>query len=261
MNRSSSKVSAIQKSFHQFDSRAYLNEYYSHLGEENRELMKFYERSYADVFNHIKKARVLEFGGGPTIYQLISLAKYDVSIDFSDYLEQNVKEVQRWLKNDPKMFSWDTFIKYALKLEEISQSENNIIRRADLIRKKVKRLLHCDARKPNPIKGIANKQYDMVSVNFVPESITQKKQEWYILIDHIISLVESTGYLVMTAIVGAKQYRVGHLFFPATPVTSEVIMNELNRKGFTTIHTHFVSAEQKETQGYEGLFMILAKKS
>src|SRR5437016_4759086 len=73
-----------------FDPIAYLREYYNHLGEENRELLRFLDQAYAYIFTEIGTARMLEFGGGPTIYQLISAARYPVSIDFSDYLDSNL---------------------------------------------------------------------------------------------------------------------------------------------------------------------------
>ena len=76
-----------------FDPKAYLREYYSRLGEENKALLHFHCKAYACIFGEVDTARMLEFGGGPTIYQLISAAKYPVAIDFSDYLDVNLKEL------------------------------------------------------------------------------------------------------------------------------------------------------------------------
>ena len=39
---------------------------------------------------------LLEFGGGPAIFSLISAAKYVDSITFSEYAETNRKEVELW---------------------------------------------------------------------------------------------------------------------------------------------------------------------
>ena len=39
---------------------------------------------------------LLEFGGGPTIYPLISAAKYVDNITFAEYAETNRNEIELW---------------------------------------------------------------------------------------------------------------------------------------------------------------------
>src|SRR6476661_6211072 len=79
LNSSHRQSALAAETFEPFNPRAYLNEYYRHLDEANPRM-----------FTELDTARVLEFGGGPTIYQLISAAKYPASIDFSDYLDANL---------------------------------------------------------------------------------------------------------------------------------------------------------------------------
>ena len=43
-----------------------------------------------------RNARVLDFGGGPAIYDLISAAPYAQDIIFAEYSEENRKEVAAW---------------------------------------------------------------------------------------------------------------------------------------------------------------------
>src|SRR6266496_4879863 len=104
LNLQQAQAIALADTFAPFDPRAYLKEYYSHLGQENQELLHFLNEVYRRIFVELDAARLLEFGGGPTIYQLISAAKYPVSIDFSDYLDTNLKEVQHWLQDRPEQF-------------------------------------------------------------------------------------------------------------------------------------------------------------
>ncbi len=42
---------------------------------------------------------LLEFGGGPTLYSLISASKYVNSITFADYAESNRNEIIDWKNN------------------------------------------------------------------------------------------------------------------------------------------------------------------
>jgi hypothetical protein len=248
-----------EDAFRPFDPKAYLSEYYSYIGEENRALLHFLNEAYNRIFSEIDTARILEFGGGPTIYQLISAARYPVSIDFSDYLDENLCEVRTWLRDRPEKFSWDAFIQYALDHEGECTDLVTLEKRVQLIRSKVKRLINCDAKKSDPLGEKRRAAYDIVSVNFVPESITTEIAEWHLLIDNVASLVRAQGYLLMCAITGATHYRVGERFFPAAPISAELLEAELERQHFSIVFTDFIAAEHKE-QGYHGICMVLAKK-
>jgi len=250
----------VTETFEPFDPRAYVKEYYSHLGPENRELLHFLHEAYERIFAHLDRAHVLEFGGGPTIYQLISAAKYPVSIDFSDYLETNLNEVQMWLQNRPEQGHWDEFIRYMLCHEGERSDWDATEHRAQLIRRKVSRLIHCDAKIPNPLGSGGREPYDIVSVNFVLESITTEMDEWNLLLDNVEPLVKPQGYFLMSAIIGATHYRVGERFFPAVPISPETIETKLQEKHYSIVSTRYIGAEHREQQGYNGIFMVLARK-
>ena len=243
-----------------FDPRAYLREYYSHLGNENRALLHFLDEAYARIFTEISAARMLEFGGGPTIYQLISAARYAVSIDFSEYLDANLKEVQLWLRNRPGQFCWDSFIRYVLDREGAHPHPGAVALRRELIRSKIERLIYCDAKKTDPLGSAFRSPYDIVSVHFVLESITTEMAEWNVCVDHVAPLVRPHGYLLMCAIMGASSYRVGQLYFPAVPISPEMIETKLKQQHFAIMRTHAIEAEHKDEQGYDGIFMVLARK-
>jgi nicotinamide N-methyltransferase len=242
-----------------FNPRMYLQEYYTNLGTENIELLDFFDRAYSYIFSTIKRAGILEFGGGPTIYQLISASKYPVSIDFSDYLSVNLQELTAWLHNSPEQFPWDTFIGHVIAREGAHCTPALIRRRARLIRRKVKHLLHCDARLPDPLGAEYRARYEIVSANFVLEAITQEISDWGELIDHVLPLVKHNGYLIICTVVGASSYRVGELYYPATPITPEIAMAKLRQRNFSIVMTHSIDAEHQERQGYQGIFMIVAQ--
>ncbi len=237
-----------------------MQEYYSHIGTENRALLHFLDEAYARIFTEISAARMLEFGGGPTIYQLISAAKYAVSIDFSEYLGANLNEIQLWLRNAHGQFCWDSFIRYVLYCEGAHLHPDAVAQRGQLIRRKIERLLYCDAKNPDPLGSEFQSPYDIVSVNFVLESITTEMAEWNVFLDHIAPFVRPQGYLLMCAIMGASYYRVGQLYFPAVPISPEIVETKLRQQRFSIILTHSIEAEHPDTQGYDGIFMVLAQK-
>jgi len=260
LNPSLLSLSLSGDAFDPFNPQAYLREYYSHLGEENRALLHFLNEAYACIFTEKDTARILEFGGGPTLYQIISAAKYPVAIDFSDYLDGNLHEIEIWLQNQPGMFSWDDYIRYVLDREGEPSDFRAREQRAHLIRTKVQRLLSCDAKQADPLGANYRARYDVVSVNFVLESITTEMAEWDRLIDNVTSLVRPDGYLLMCAITGATYYRVGDRFFPAVPISPELLEGKLQQQHFSILRSHAIKAEQKDQQGYDGICMMLARK-
>ena len=60
----------------------------------------FYENHIA--CNGKRSMSLLEVGGGPCIYSLITAAKYVDSITFSDYAETNRKEINLWKEERPE---------------------------------------------------------------------------------------------------------------------------------------------------------------
>lgn len=79
----------------------------------NRALLRF----YAEVYQDIGGRSLLEFGGGPTIYSIITAARTAGCIHFCDYNAECLSEVNKWLTGDSSAFDWSHFTDYALYCE------------------------------------------------------------------------------------------------------------------------------------------------
>lgn len=252
--------------FAQFHPREYLKEYYSKVGLENSSLLEFFAKVYKE--DVVSDSTMLEFGGGPTVYPLISAAPKVGAIHFSDYLEENLKEVRLWKNRGKKAFNWDTFLKKVLALEGIKKiSHTDIKERENLMRRKIKKITHCDAFNKDPMGKEYRNYYDVINTNFVTESITSSKKTWEKLVSNICSMLKKDGVLVMTAIKGAKYYRIGDKRFPAVPVTEDDLIRVLTRLGFqeTSFVLYSVPAEVMDEElkgytGYNGFIFLKAKK-
>lgn len=106
---------ANNNDFTEFSAKAYLKEYYSDLNPENRFLLRFYSDFYKGI--PIQKT-LIELGGGPTIYQLLSAARKVNTIIFSEFAESCREEINKFLKRDPDSWNWDEYIKYEISLEK-----------------------------------------------------------------------------------------------------------------------------------------------
>lgn len=254
----------IEPTFENFHPKHYLDTYYSKIGSENEALLDFFAKSFQDIKEN---SLMLEFGGGPTIYQLISAAPKVRAIHFADHLNKNLNEVKLWKENAVKAFKWKKFFKKALFLEGNKKvSKKMISLREKIVRKKITKFLYCDAFNSDPLGKKYRNQYDIVCVNFVAESITSSREIWKTVISNICSLLKKDGTLIMTAIKEADYYHVGKRTFPATRITEEDILNVLTDLVFeeTSFFSYSVPAEIEEEfvgyTGYKGIIFLKARK-
>jgi hypothetical protein len=243
----------------EFDPIDYLNEYYADIGAENFELLRF----LADVSRRLPRGGVLlDFGGGPTIYTLISAASRVSEIHFADYLEENLQEVRRWLAEDSKAFDWDGFIRQALEMESDDPvTYEDVQHRAKMIRERVTHIAPCDASRTPPI-DCRPELYDIVQTHFCAESATSDRWQWQIYVANIASLLKPGGLLVMSALEGATRYAVGSRWFPAVPISDRDLIEVLEENGFPQkrIELRCVPADRPGRE-YKGLLLTVAEKS
>lgn len=245
------------------------------------------------------KIKVLDVGGGPTIYQhmIICLAAGDIT--HSEFLKNNQKEVEKWLNDEQDSFDWNAYFKLVKKIlkndpkfqdiitnqlkdndEEIRSHAtmiNNVLNDEDITEFKVqlKKSLGKKTVSGNvflPDLGLTDpKQYDMVTAskeggvelltsNFCVESATSDRFLWKKGIKNIVGKVKLNGYLALTIIRNADYYKVGEKILPATPIIEEEIEEILKENGCEILFTQVLTGFDKEDLGYDGTVLVFAKK-
>lgn len=261
------KSSPLAKSaFLRFHPREYLKEYYSEIGSENSSLLEFFAKAYKDM---TKDSIMLEFGGGPTIYPLISAAPKVKEIYFSDYLDANLEEVKLWKTCSDNAFNWRSFIRKAMSIEGSARiTKKQEEERASMIRQKIVDFIKCNAFKKDPMGPKYRGRFDIVNVNFVAESITSSIEVWERVVSNICTLLKENGTLIMTALKEAQYYTIQGKTFPAASVKEENLLSVLKKVGFQEadfIHLNSIPAEVtveglKGYHGYKGIIFLKAKK-
>jgi NNMT/PNMT/TEMT family len=166
----------IDRHLRSFTPREYLREYYSEVGAESSFLLGF----LADAYRPFEPAtqRVLELGGGPTLYQLISAARVASEIYFTDYLEVNLAEVRNWKDHHSTAFDWSPFFRHAMEFEVGSEpTDLQLNVRMELLRERIVEVTRCDILGDRVVE-LDIPPPDVVSTNFVAESITESHAVW-----------------------------------------------------------------------------------
>jgi hypothetical protein len=252
-------------SYKTFEPTNYLQEYYSSIDLENRSLLAFFAKAYRDIS---PDSVMLEFSGGPSLYSLISAAAHVKEIHFSDFLLRNVEEVQLWQRFRHRSYLWVSFFKEALIAEgKANVTAADILEREDMLSKKLRNFMLCDAFEPQPLGSQYHQYYDVVAANFVAESITLSLEIWEKIIGNICSTLRPDGTLIMTAIQGASFYCVEGRRYPAVTVTQEDAIAALKHQGFNThnlliqqIPAEITDIKDKNYKGYQGMLFVKAKR-
>jgi hypothetical protein len=112
-----------------FDPKDYLEQYYKNLkGDENEDgpVLPIFKalHEFWSSFNPNGKAptdtdvRYLEFGGGPSIINLVFACSKVDHIVFSEYAEINRQAVKSWIAGNPDAHDWTPLIEIVLELEQ-----------------------------------------------------------------------------------------------------------------------------------------------
>lgn len=250
------------RDFINFSPVGYLHEYYGEIGPENAALLSFFVDAYAEFADD--SMDIAEIGGGPTVYQLISMAPKAKSIIFTDYLSKNLNQVKLWVEAKKTAFDWDEYFEFAVKTEEkvADANKDKVGARKKLLRAKLNELIKLDIFNDKDLSIIKGSK-DIVSMNFVAESITKDLEGVRNVIKRASSIIRPDGRIILTGLLCAEYWIEKNRKFPAAYVSEMHVKQILKELGFSVEIFKTVPAERRddsdEYQGYHGIFMTSAR--
>ena len=241
-----------------FEPSEYLSRFYKEPDPEDRFTIKFMVES---LRNMSPKLHILELGGGPTLFVVATIAPYAKEIHFCDYAETNLNEVKLWLNNNPKAFNWHPYIKMVLEEENTTVTPQTIEERAVMMRKKVTRLMVCDAAANEPLGQCVDKPYDLIIAQASTDAAVKTVPEWQAVIHNIAhKLIRPGGWLLISVITGTKGYIVGDTCFEVPPLTNTDIYNGYIAAGFNPDTFQIETMATSGDREYFGISTAVAQK-
>ena len=175
--------------------------------------------------------KVLDYGCGPVVANVISAARVATEIVFAEYTEEGRSAVQQWLKKDPKAFDWSLYCEYI-----VQKLENGSLQEAKMREKQIyniaKAVVHCDIAQDPPIETGYEGPYDVVICCLSIGNVSKTNEDFEEEIRKIAALVKSGKHLLMQIVtsknmnepfiqyyIGDKKYskkRVSRAFIQAT---------------------------------------------
>lgn len=240
-----------------FDPREYLQECFSEPDDEYRFGIQF-------LLNTLHKLPrdlfVLEFGAGPALHSVAALAPYAREIHFSDYVPASLLEVQQWLDDTPNAYNWHPFIKIILEKEGINPTPQLIAKRESEMRRKVTRLMRCDAFEQAPL-GHNAAHYDLVLAPHCTDVAASTVEEWMQVMENITTLVKPGGWLLVSITTGATLNTVGRQVFSCVNLSDQDMIYGFVSTGYNPDTLHLDKTSVPFGHEYSGATYAVAQKN
>src|SRR5262249_2133867 len=135
-------------------------------------------------------ARALDFGTGPALYTIFSLAPVAQEIHLAEYLPDNRAALTAWKDQTPAAYDWADSVPDGPKLEGVVEPsvEQIGVREAET-RAKITEIVPCDAALPDPMGAERRETYPLVTTHYCAEGATDDKATWRVYMGNIATLV------------------------------------------------------------------------
>lgn len=256
-------VSSPQTYIEEFDPKDYLQTYYvKGEGMLFGEWTEFVLQNLLETFTKgdVRGDTLLDFGTGPTIYQLLSACEVFDKIIASDFLEQNRAEFQKWLKKDPTAFDWTHIIKYVCELEG---NREDYEEKAEKLRSKVKEVLKCDAMKKNPYDPVVVPPVDCLLSCLCLEAACKDMKSFCDVLKNFKDLIKPGGHILLLSALNATFYYVGKKYFSSLTTKKDELEMAFKEAGYQiekAVYKPRIDISRMDLADYDTYYFIHARK-
>ncbi|KFO31563.1 indolethylamine N-methyltransferase [Fukomys damarensis] len=246
----------------EFDPKDYLETYYafdSGTMAEN-EILKFNLENLFQTFTAggVCGNLLIDIGTGPTIYQLLSACEVFSEIITSDYSEQNLRELEKWLRKEPGAYDWSPAAKYVCELEG---DRHRWQEKEARLRKTITRLLKCDVTQPHPLGSAQVPPADCVLTLLTLESACPSVDAYRAAVRGLVGLLKPGGHLVTMVALRSQHYMVGPKKFFGLHLERETVESALQEAGCQVLRCDYRPISYSEAcSKNEGICFVVACK-
>ena len=256
-----------RKDYHtQFDPQDYLK-YYTEVTDSD--WLSYPLKALHSLFQSYGTTaglKVLDFGCGPIPVYQCSATPHVSEIVFAEYTERNREVLQMWIDKDPDAFDFTPFFKYIVQDLE-GKGDDEVIKRQDELRERVKGVIPCDACSDPPllVPGYEG-PYDIILCCLSLTAALSTKEEFNQAIRKLTKYLKTGGKLVIfDAECNKGYYYVGKELFPVLSVTADLFTSAFKENGYIDVNISRIPHEELNIPGttinpVASIFAIATKK-
>lgn len=225
-----------------FDYVDYIRKNYSYIHDEDKQIIDILI-PYLACIKVVNRA--IDIGTGPNLYPVILILPYVKQVNCFEYSQNNINYLKQQFKKTDDI--WKTFQRYF-----ISKNKKYKFHLDKELAEKTK------VRKGN-IYNLRKNKYDLATMFFCVESITEKRSEFEKACLKFVNCVRKGGHLIAVFMSQSQRYKVGKTYYRAYSVTEKEIF-KLFKDKTTDLKVYFIKkGEIPLRKGYNGLILITAK--
>ena len=260
-----------------FNVEYYLQRLYCDPTDKERGLQPFRMKCFYEFYKKFgsswdsKSAQLLEYGGGPVIYPLISACPYVGEITFSDFQEASLEAVSMWKNESEGCHNWRPYFKYIISEVEGNVSEEVVLQREMELRKKLRHFVIGDILADDILASDGSprtmpESFDIVSCNLCLEVPAKSIDDYERNVRRLSTLVKPEGFVI-------SLITLENPFYSLTPtkertpllyVREHDVREAYEKAGFTIVHTDKIFLEDKAQNVIDGsksnMFIVGQKK-
>eukprot|EP00118_Oscarella_pearsei_P019975 m.215136 g.215136 ORF g.215136 m.215136 type:complete len:270 (+) comp39825_c1_seq2:214-1023(+) len=253
-----------------FDPNTYLSMYHArpsgHLEGCNADGFFYYNCTHSFYSKTAgltpNSARILEFGGGPTISYLISATPFASEIVFAEYSSVNRKAVAQWKNGEAGSHNWEPIFKYVVTSLEGESSPTASKKREEELKAKLSAIIPCDAQQEKPIGEGYDGSFDVVSSTLCLEAANKTAEQFKSSLQKLSRLLKPGGWLMLNGVTGESFYNVGEEKFFCLALDEDFILEALSEAGFSSVEIKrlpAVNRDQNPVDDCDGIFHASAR--
>ncbi|CAG9536898.1 unnamed protein product [Cercopithifilaria johnstoni] len=235
-----------------FDSQAYLLDFYQHVDDPAMQMMIMLLPTIAERIDCCDN--LLDFGAGPTIHVSVVFRNKVNNIYLADYLPQNIDELIRWTTGRGS-FDWTPALKMIATVEgsgwlQLKEME-------EYTRSKIRSVFHCNCHNKPSISApeISQNNFDIVvsilCLEYCCNSITEYKEA----VQNVVDQVKPGGWFVMGGVLEETWCSFSGRKFACLYLTENSLFEALREANL------LVDDEQSRIYYCaQGIFLICCKK-
>lgn len=245
-----------------FNPRGYLEKYYNFGSRHSAEnqILRHLLKNLFKIFcqGGVEGDLLIDIGSGPTIYQLLSACESFKEIIATDYADQNLQELEKWLKKEPGAFDWSPVVSYVCDLEgnRVKGPEKE-----EKLRRTVTQVLKCDVTQRQPLGGVRLRAADCLLSTLCLHAACPDLPAYRAALSNLSSLLRPGGALVLADALRSSFYTVCEQRFSSLCLGPEAVKAAVKEAGYTIEQFEVISQSYSSTTSdSEGLFLLVGRK-
>ena len=235
-----------------FSPQDYWRHNYQDLHAEDREIISRVSHFLISAFaDRAPARRAIDVGSGTNLYPALLMLPWAERILLADYVESNVDWLRAEIANDGGPWAWHPFW---LEL----RAEKGYCE----VARPRERLREACASEPEyagierwSIFDLPEGRWDLGTMFFVAESITQKPKEFLAALEHFVGALQPDAPFAAAFMAGSAGYEVAGTAFPAVPITRDDVERHLTELGVREPTVELLETKPGVRDGYTGMIV------